>query len=481
MMNKPVSLDSLNKLDTFVQLHLGLGSFHRAHQAMYLQNLHDLGDTQWNIFAGNLRPDMQSTIDVLRAQNNEYTLETITSDGEHKYQTIKSIKAIIDWDSQLEGLTAVAANTSTKIISFTVTEAGYYLDENNRLDDSQTDLRSDLEGLTISTIYGALTKFLRARMKLNSGPVTLLNCDNLRSNGDRIKEALLDFITRVGDVELLAWVKENTSSPNSMVDRITPRPTSDVAERVLKVTGQKDEAALMGESFTQWVIEDNFIAGRPAWERVNVSMVEDVEPYEEAKIRVLNGTHSCIAWAGSLRGYNYIHEGMKDPEVLKLAYNYVTNDVIPCLNNSNSSSQNHFSPIDLQEYRDIVLDRFSNPSIQDTNQRVAMDAYSKIPSFILPTISDALKAGRSINDVAVLPALFLAFLERQQRGEIPFEYEDQIMDDASAKAIVSADDPIIAFANDRILFKEVSGDTLLIHALREAYERVIKFTQSTIT
>lgn len=458
------------KLDSLVQLHLGLGSFHRAHQAMYLQNLHDLGDTQWSIFAGNLRADMLSTIDTLRLQNNEYTLETINAHGQHNYQTIKSIKSIIDWDSELEGLTAVAANKQTKIISFTVTEAGYYLDENNRLDDSHVDLCNDLEGKTKSTIYGALTKFLRARMELNGEPVTLLNCDNLRNNGLRIKGALLDFMQRVGDAELHDWVVANTSSPNSMVDRITPRPTDDVAERVLQATGKPDGAALMGESFSQWVIEDNFIAGRPAWERVNVSMVDDVEPYEEAKIRVLNGTHSCIAWAGTLRGYDYIHEGMRDPEIRKLAYNYITNGVIPCLNNSD-----HHSPINLFEYRDIVLDRFSNPSIQDTNQRVAMDAYSKIPSFILPTISDGLKAGRNIDDVTVLPSLFLVFLMRQQRGEIPFEYEDQIMDEASAKAITTSDDPIITFANDRAIFKEISGDTLLIKALRKSYDRIIKF------
>lgn len=463
-------MNSTVRLETYVQLHLGMGSFHRAHQAMYMQNLHDTGDTQWNILAGNLRPDMLETIDVLRSQNNEYTLETIDPSGKHEYQIIKSIKSIIDWDSELTGLTTVASDENTKIISFTVTEAGYYLDENDLLDDSHDDLRNDLEGKTVSTIYGALTHFLRARMESNAGPVTLLNCDNLRSNGTKIKHALLDFMQRVGDAELHAWVLENTTSPNSMVDRITPRPTSDVVERVLKATGKNAGASIMGESFSQWVIEDNFIAGRPAWETVNVDMVDDVEPYEEAKIRVLNATHSCIAWAGTLRGYSYIHEGMKDSDIVKLAYDYVTNDVIPCL-----SSPDHPNPIDLAEYRDIVLARFSNPSIQDTNQRVAMDAYSKIPSFILPTITDGLKAGRSVEDVAVLTALFLAFLIRQQRGEVSFEYEDQIMDEADAKAIVSADDPIVAFANDRLLFKEVSGDDALISALRKAYSKVVEF------
>lgn len=466
-------MTSTESMDSFVQLHLGLGSFHRAHQAMYLQNLHELGDTQWGIVAGNLRPDMLETIDTLRAQDNEYTLETINSAGEYNYQRIKSIKSIIDWDSELEGLTVVAADSNTKIISFTVTEAGYYLDENNKLDDSFDDLRNDLEGKKVSTIYGAMAKFLRARMELNNEPVTLLNCDNVRSNGSLFKASMLDFIERIGDTELLEWVKINTSSPNSMVDRITPRPTAEVIERVRVATGKHDAASIMGESFSQWVIEDNFIAGRPAWERVDATLVDDVEPYEEAKIRMLNGTHSCIAWAGTLRGYEYIHEGLEDADVRKLAFDYVTNDVIPCLSNPK-----HPSPIDLPEYRDIVLDRFSNPNIQDTNQRVAMDAYSKIPSFILPTISDGLKSGRNIDDVAVLPALFLAFLIRQQKGDIPFEYEDQIMDAENAKAIVSADDPILAFSNDRVLFKDSAGDETLVSALRTAYGRVIEFNNT---
>ena len=455
---------------SLTQLHLGLGSFHRAHQAMYMQNLHDIGETQWGIIAGNIRPDMQSVVDSLKSQDNQYTLETISPAGEHKYQLIKSIKQVVDWDQQMQGLTEIAADINTRIISFTVTEAGYYLDGNFKLDDNYADLQNDLAGKAPLTIYGTMTQLLRARMQKNGKPVTLLNCDNVRSNGSKFKSALFEYIERIGDQELLQWVKENTKSPNSMVDRITPRPTPDIVARVLEATGRKDPAALMGESFTQWVIEDDFIAGRPPWELVKVDMVEDVEPYEEAKIRVLNATHSCIAWAGTLRGYQYIHEGLNDPEVRELAYNYVTDDVIPCL-----SSPEHPSPIDLAEYRDIVLERFSNPYIQDTNQRVAMDAYSKIPSFILPTIQDAIKANRSIASVAVLPALFLAFLVRQQKGEIKFEYQDQMMSADSAKAIVSSDDIVKAFAHDKILFGSSAGEPTLIEALRNAYAKVNAF------
>lgn len=163
------------------QLHLGLGSFHRAHQAVYMQALHDQGDKSWRIVGGNLRPDMLETIAALQAQNGAYTLETVNTAGERFYQQITAIEEVISWDKDLAGLTKIAANPNTRIISFTVTEAGYYLDAHNQLDESFADLRSDLAGKTASTIYGALSKLLQARMEAGAGAVTLLNCDNLRT------------------------------------------------------------------------------------------------------------------------------------------------------------------------------------------------------------------------------------------------------------------------------------------------------------
>lgn len=453
-----------------VQLHIGLGSFHRAHQAVYMQDLHDKGDTTWHIVGGNLRSDMQSTMDALKAQGGSYTLETVSPAGHREYQTIASIKSVLDFDPRLSGLIEVASDPSTRIISFTVTEAGYYLDEHHNLDDSYADLKSDLAGETLCTIYGGIAALLSARMLSNAGPVTLLNCDNLRSNGERFSHGLEQFLTLQGNTELLAWVKENTSSPNSMVDRITPRPTAEVRERVLAATGVDDAAALMGEDFIQWVIEDDFVAGRPAWEDAGVEMVSDVMPYEEAKIRLLNATHSCIAWAGTLKGYQYIHEGSQDAEIRKLAYDYVTNDVIPCLD-----SPENPCPLDLPKYRDVVLDRFSNENILDTNQRVVMDGFSKVPGFILPTLSEALDAGRTIDSVAMLPALFLEFLKRQQRGELSYEYQDQAMDSNSASTICNAEDSVLAFASEPLLFGTLAGNEHLVAALRKADERVQSF------
>jgi len=449
-------------------LHLGLGSFHRAHQAVYLDLLREGGDTGWELAGGNLRPDMAETISALEKQGGAYVLETVSPEGERRYRKITSIRRIVPYERTLAGLVAIGADPATRIISFTVTEAGYYLDARNRLELSYPDLASDLAGTTRSTIYGGLATILKTRMQRGAGPVTLMNCDNLRGNGERSRLGLLEFLERRGEGELRAWVERNTTSPNAMVDRITPRPTPDIAPRVKAATGFDDAAPVMGEDYIQWVIEDHFIAGRPAWEKVGAEMVESVLPYEEAKIRLLNATHSCIAWAGTLRGYTYIHEGTLDPQVRRLAYDYATEDAIPCLLPS---------PIDLPKYRDVVLHRFGNAAIRDTNQRVAMDGFSKIPGFLVPTFRDRIAAGKSFDKVAMLPALFLAFLQRWHRGELPYAYQDGVMDPVVAHAICAAADPVAALARDAMLWGPLAGDERLVATLRAAYARVGEFLQ----
>ncbi|MDR7149269.1 D-arabinitol 4-dehydrogenase [Hydrogenophaga palleronii] len=456
-------------------LHLGLGSFHRAHQAVYVHQLRQLGDKRWRIAAGNLRPDMQDTIAALQSQGGAYTLETVTPQGERSYTRITAIEQVIPYQADLAPLVAVGANPTTRIISFTVTEAGYYLDANSRLDWAGfPELRADLEamktGLAGHTLYGALVTLLRARAKAGAGPVTLLNCDNLRHNGERARSGLLQFIDALGDTALKAWVEAQTSSPNAMVDRITPRPSPDVVDRVLAATGEQDPASLMAESFIQWVIEDDFIADRPEWERVGVEMVDSVDAFEEAKIRLLNATHSCIAWAGTLLGLRYIHEGTQHAVIRRFAYDYVTDDVIPVLD-----TPEHPCPIHLPSYRDVVLDRFSNPAIADTNQRVAMDGFSKIPGFVVPTIRERLARGESIESVAMLPALFLAYLQRWHAGQLPYTYQDQAMKPDTAHALCEAADPVAAFCAEHALWGELAADARLVEAVRRARDRVSRF------
>ncbi|MDB5941707.1 MAG: D-arabinitol 4-dehydrogenase [Ramlibacter sp.] len=454
-------------------LHLGLGAFHRAHQAAYLQRLIDSGDDRWSLASGNIRPGDDAGVAAMVRSAGRYTLETVTPAGERSYQRISSIGTVVPWKSGLAELVALGSDASTRIVSFTVTEAGYSLDADDKLDLGTAEIAADLQsaraGLAGSTVYGALCAILRERMRSDAGGVTLLCCDNLRHNGDRTRRALLQFIEAAGDMALLAWTRANTSSPNAMVDRITPRPTPQVVARVQAATGIDDPASLMAESFIQWVIEDDFVNGRPAWEAAGVQMVGLVAPYEEAKIRLLNASHSCIAWAGTLAGYSHINQGTRDDEIRGFAFDYVTDDAIPVLSPS---------PIDLPAYRDVVLGRFGNPVILDTNQRVAADSFAKIPAFVAPTIRDRLGRGESIDSTAMLPALFLACLRRWHAGTLPYPYQDQAMDPAIGHAICASADPVAALARDPALWGHLAGDDKLLAALGRAAARVESFEKA---
>ncbi|MBK0094418.1 mannitol dehydrogenase family protein [Erwinia sp. S63] len=431
-----------------VWMHIGAGSFHRAHQAWYLHKLREQGDESWSIALGNIRNDAVPLLNQLAAQNGEYVLETVTPEGERDYETITSLRKILPWDSEISALVEQGANPQTRVIGFTVTEAGYYLTPEFKLDLNQADVKADLGG-DIRTIYGALSRILTARVAQGGAPVTLLNCDNLRHNGERFRDGFLAFLTAKGDTALADWVRTQTTSPNTMVDRITPRPTPDVAERVQAATGKQDGAAVMAESFIQWVIEDDFIAGRPALEKVDVELVESVLPWEEAKIRILNATHAAIAWAGTLIGLNYIDDSTRHPVIYQLAHDYVTQDVIPSLSPS---------PLDLAEYRDVVLARFSNPYIKDTTQRVGADGLSKIPGMVTPTLQECYQRGAQPTATAVIPALFFLFMQRWANDDLPYPYQDGALQaDALRKQFASVD-PLKAFLSDSALFAELATD-----------------------
>jgi D-arabinitol 4-dehydrogenase len=439
-----------------VWMHIGAGSFHRAHQAWYLHKLLEQGDDRWSIALGNIRDDANALLASLAAQNGAYVLETVSPEGERQYETITSIRKVLPWDSDISALVKQGADAQTRVIAFTVTESGYYLTPEHELDIQQADVKADLQG-GIRTLYGALTRILKARIAAHGEPVTLLNCDNLRHNGERFRHGFLSFLQAKGETELFSWVKTRTTSPNTMVDRITPRPTPDVAERVLAATGIKDAVPVMGESFIQWVIEDDFINGRPALEKVGVELVASVLPWEEAKIRILNATHSCIAWAGTLIGLSYIDDSTRQRAIRQMAWEYVSQDVIPSLTPS---------PLDLAQYRDVVLARFSNPYIKDTNQRVAADGLSKIPGMVTPTLIECYKRGEAPTATAVLPALFFLFLKRWADGSLPYTYQDGVMQPDAVRAVFKAEDPLAVWAADEALFAELANSAEFLSLLR---------------
>lgn len=445
-----------------IWLHIGAGSFHRAHQAWYLHRLLAGGDNRWSIALGNIRDDATPLLTALAQQNGQYVLETVTPQGVRQYETITSISKVIPWDNELAALTAQGAQPETRVISFTVTEGGYYLDNQFNLDRENADIQVDLQG-GCRTIYGTIAQVLAYRKQLNGDPVTLLNCDNLRHNGERFRHGLMQFLQLRNENALIEWIGSHTSCPNTMVDRITPRPAPEVAERVAQATGFQDRAPVMGEAFIQWVIEDDFIAGRPALENVGVEMVESVLPYEEAKIRILNASHSCIAWAGTLLGQSYIHESTGTPAICQMAYNYVTQDVIPSLTPS---------PLDLAAYRDVVLERFSNPYILDTNQRVAADGFSKIPGFITPTLQECYQRGQEPQATAMLPALFFVFMQRWHQGQLPYQYQDGILDTQAVHQMFNAADPVAVFATDEKLFSTLAHSEAFTQLLRQSIDKV---------
>lgn len=447
--------------DRFI-LHLGLGAFHRAHQAAYLQRLHDLGDKDWKIVSGNIRAATPDPAFALEAQGHHYTLETLAPNGQREYQHITAIARAIPYHPMLAEIIERGADPATRIISFTVTEAGYFLAPDDSLDLTAAELLADLavvrDGRPGITIYGALSAILRQRRQRNAGAVTLLCCDNLRHNGSRFRRGLLRFLD-AADPALGEWVRANTTSPCTMVDRITPRPPPELKERVRQATGRDDQAPVMSESFMQWVVEDDFCHGRPDWPRAGVELVATVAPYEEAKIRILNATHSCLAWAGALRGHRTIHACMRDPHIAAIAHAYVTDAVFDCLRPT---------PVQLESYRDQVFARFASDAIADTVDRVLADSFAKLTGFVLPTIAERLARGDDIASVAALPALFLQFLEHWHRGELHAEYADQANVAQTIAAICDAADPVAAFCAERVLWNDLAGDPRLLAALRQA-------------
>ncbi|WP_244557171.1 D-arabinitol 4-dehydrogenase [Pantoea deleyi] len=422
-------------------LHLGAGAFHRAHQAWYLNQLHLKGDTRWTIALANIRNSQtQETLQRLSAQKGRYTLELISPAGERRYQTISSVSKIILWNPGMRSLIEEGAHPDTRIISFTVTEGGYFLNDDCHLDLQHPAVIADLAGNSDPlTLYGALIRILRQRLESSAGPVTLLSCDNLRNNGDSILTGLTEFVQASDDICLLKWTKSNVSAPNSMVDRITPKFDEKIFSRLAEHGIDGDQVPLSCESFAQWVVQDRFIAGRPALEEVGVEFKDNVMHYEEKKIRILNASHSGVAWAGALMGKDYIDESLT-PQVVQWIRDYVMHDVKKTL---------ELNDADLREYCDITLSRFSNRWVRDTTQRVSSDSIAKLHQYILPVIRAVYAQGARPHATMILSALWMRFMQRQQKETLLFEYEDRALEEVDFRAIFCAEDPLLAFTESK--------------------------------
>lgn len=419
--------------------HLSVGNFHRAHQAVYLDDCLALpGQSGWGLLGVGIidSPAERAKADGLKQQQGLYTLTVYPPDAE---PTTRVVGSILDYMVAPDDPAAVVerlADSKIRIVSMTITEGGYNIDGKTgefRLD--QPDIVHDLANLSVPrTVFGFITAALKRRREAGTGPFTALSCDNLRHNGDVLRQAILSF-ARAHDAELAGWIEEHVTFPNSMVDRITPATLPADAARLNERSGIADAVPVFAEDFVQWVIEDRFCAGRPALEQVGVQFTDDVRAFEQVKLRMLNATHSMLAFPGLVGGYRLVHEVLGDKVMADFLATFLNEDVIPLLKAP--------AGLSLEGYRDTLLARFANPAINDQLERITSDGSSKIPVFLGDTINAAVAGGRDHRRLAFLLAAYLRYLEASDDKGRPFRADEPNLT-ADDKALATAPDPAAA-------------------------------------
>ncbi len=369
-------------------LHLGIGAFHRAHQAVYTEDAAvQAGQPGWGICGVTQRS--AGVVDQLMPQDGLYGL-LVRGDGDPRLRVVGQVSQVLFPEQARAELTDRFADPAVRVVTLTVTEKGYRRDAAGRLDVHDPVLAADLAGQPPGSAVGQLVRGLQARARAVDAPVTVLACDNLTDNGHVLAGLVGDFCAALPAAEgepLAEWIARQVAFPCSMVDRIVPATTDADRQLAADLLGLRDEGLVVAEPFRQWVIEDDFAAARPAWEKVGAELVADVRPYEQLKLRLLNGTHSMLAYLGALAGYETIAQAVADPGLAEQAQALMTTDVLPTL-----------SPppgVDAGAYARTVLERFANPALAHRTVQVAMDGSQKLPLRLLGTVRDNLAAGRT--------------------------------------------------------------------------------------
>lgn len=428
-------------------VHLGVGAFHRAHQAVYIDRLlaHE-GQQNWGIIGVNIRPQDSHAFARFVEQKGEYVLKTMAADGATQYEHIRSLVKQIDGAQAPTEVDAALANASTQLVTSTVTEGGYYLDENRILMLDHPAIKADIEGAR-NTLYAFLYAGLKLRSETSNAKITLLCCDNLRHNGELLKAGLMQFIVAKQDLPLAEWVAANASFPCSMVDRITPKPSQQHVDDVRHRFGIDDNMTVMGEDFIQWVVEDDFAGAKPALDLVGVQFVNDVVPFEEAKIRILNAGHTCVTYQAALKGLTYFDEAMRDEELHQYFSDFILQDSIPAIGES---------VVDLPAYFNIIAQRFSNANIGDTVERICTDGYAKFPIFVFPTLEGVYKKGLTPSKTIQGIASWFTFMQLSKEGKVSTPYHEPNKESVAAFTNDAAG--IQAFATDRFLWGNVPNE-----------------------
>lgn len=449
-------------------VHLGIGAFHRAHQAVYTEDVLNRDGGDWGISGVSLRsPD---TRDALAPQGNLYTVAVRGADGERLRVVGSVTETLVAPESPATVLARLSA-PGNRIVGLTVTEKGYCHDPaTGTLDENHPDIRHDLaEPGNPRSALGFMAEALRLRRDAGLPPFTVMSCDNLPSNGDTVARLLRRFAA-LRDAAFGRWVEDTVAFPNSMVDRIVPATTDADRATVAATLGMEDAWPVMTEPFTQWVIEDRFTAGRPAWETCGAELVTDVHPYELMKLRLLNGSHSCIAYLGYLAGYQTVSETMADPAFAAHVRRFMDEEVTPTL------------PVppgaDLGRYKTSLIERFHNPSLKHRTWQIAMDGTQKIPQRWLNTVRERLAAGAPVERLALGVAAWMRYVAgTDERGQ-PIDVRDPLA--AQLRAVADGAGPVAERLAPALLgVKAVFGDDLpanpaFVRPVTAALDRLFK-------
>ncbi|GAB3676891.1 mannitol dehydrogenase family protein [Salinisphaera aquimarina] len=438
-------------------VHFGVGGFHRAHQAMYVDRLMNAGQAlDWGICGVGVMAADRRMADVMAAQDGLYTLVVKHADGHYDARVIGSIVDYLFAPNDPEAVIEKMAAETTCIVSLTITEGGYNFHHvTGEFDFDTADVAHDLgEGATPKTSFGLITEALRRRRDRGLGPFTLMSCDNIQGNGDVARAMFTAFAARK-DAELGAWIAEQVCFPNSMVDRITPVTTDDDIAEVRRRFDIDDAWPVVCEPFVQWVLEDRFNAGRPAFEQVGVQIVDDVEPYELMKLRLLNASHQALTYFGYLAGYRYAHEVCQDRLFADFLLAYMDEEGTPTLE--------PVPGVDLAEYKHTLIARFSNPEIRDTLARLCAESSDRIPKWLLPVIREQLARGGEIKRSAAVVASWARYAEGVDEAGEPIRIVDRLADELKTIAAHNRDNPT-AFIENRDLFGDLVDDARFVAA-----------------
>ena len=397
---------------------------------------------------------------VLEAQDGLYTLVLKHSDGTYEPRVIGSIVEYLYAPDDPEAVIEKMAAKSTRIVSLTITEGGYNVsDITGEFDVSNPDVVADLApGAVPRTAFGLITEALRRRRMRGLRPFTIMSCDNLQDNGYRSKRVFTAF-ARLRDPGLGDWVEREARFPNSMVDRITPGTTDADRVEVRERFGIEDQWPVVCEPYTQWVLEDAFTAGRPPYEQVGVQVVDQVEPYELMKLRLLNGSHQALAYFGYLCGYRLVHEAAQDPLFQAFLLGYMDKEATPTL-----------APVpgvDLEGYKYTLIERFSNPQVRDTIARLCAESSDRIPKWLLPVVRKQLANGGEIRRSAAVVASWARYAEGIDEAGQPIEVVDRLRDSLMRAARRQREDPD-AFIANRDVFGDLVDKKPFVTAYRSA-------------